>query len=222
MTAAARAGSRRARPTEAGCARVESSAGDAMDAETCARSARDVIALHCLSQRARRVSPARSRRRARRHARAAASARSLKTTPARCGAGHVAHQFTTAVRSPASAATSQNVFARRSLPLAIAGRVRRTRSVAPRIARPRGDGSAIGDAALDAGDPPRFEPLHAVHFGRLASRDRRPDPGGISRRPPGRDSQCVPRRRRAPREVPARARSRPAFEDCGCRSRRWR
>ena len=96
-----------------------------------------------LTAAVRRGWPARSRHRAGRRVRAAG----WRGRSARCRhpsvAGHVAHQLTTAVRRPASAATSQNVFARRSLPLAIAGRVRRTRSVAPRIARPRGDGSAI-------------------------------------------------------------------------------
>ena len=62
--------------------------------------------------------------------------------PASVVAGHVAHQLTTAVRSPASAATSQKVFARRSSPLATDGRVSRIRSVAPRSLRANADGSA--------------------------------------------------------------------------------
>ena len=46
------------------------------------------------------------------------------------GAGQVAHQLTTDVRSPAAAATSQNAGTRRSAPLAIAGVVSRSRSAA--------------------------------------------------------------------------------------------
>ena len=78
------------------------------------------------------------------------------TMPLLAVAGHVAHQFMTAVRRPASAATSQTVFARRSSRLAIDGRVSRTRSVAVRTMR--ADGARLGaDRALHAGDAPRLD-----------------------------------------------------------------
>ena len=58
------------------------------------------------------------------------------TMPLLAVAGQVAHQLMTAVRRPASAATSQTVFARRSSRLVIDGRVNRRRSVAVRTMRP--------------------------------------------------------------------------------------
>ena len=57
------------------------------------------------------------------------TARSVRFVPGPV-AGQVAHQFTTAVDNPFSAATSQNVLTLRSEPLAIAGRASWSRSVA--------------------------------------------------------------------------------------------
>ena len=66
-------------------------------------------------------------------------ARSLTTVPSSLRAGQVVHQLTTAVRSPARAATSQNAGARRSRPELIVGRVSRSKSVAAEIACARRD-----------------------------------------------------------------------------------
>ena len=118
----------------------------AVAAGECMRAAAALASSRRAGQRARSVSsssgsaitasrpPPRSRR---------SVARSVTTMPASAGAGHVAHQLTTAVRSPAPAATFHIVFTRRSVPVAIDGVVRRSRSVTPSIERASGERSAV-------------------------------------------------------------------------------
>ena len=106
-------------------------------------------------------------------------ARSLSTTPLADTAGHVAHQLTTTVRRPAAAATSQNVFSCRSVPLAIDGRVNRSRSVETRSSRAGARVIARVQDAAEPGDAARFEALHAVSTGRLSGRDGGPEPRRI-------------------------------------------
>ena len=104
----------------------------------------------------------------------------MTSRPAFPGAGQVAHQLTTTVRSPAAVATSQNVLTRRSLPLAIAGR-REPQEIRDRANRPPDAGPLSGrEAALNPRDPPRLETVDGVDLRRLAGGDRGPRPGRIA------------------------------------------
>ena len=87
-------------------------------------------------------------------------------------AGHVAHQFTTTVRSPASAALPRRVSPAVRLPLAI-GRAGEAQQVSGAADRPGACPRASPDETdpFDAGDASRFQAVEPVHFRRLSGGD---------------------------------------------------